>query len=427
MKSVLNVLFLSLILLVTCSCSRNSDTSDRALQQMLATKDYFSLVQALPHARKYLAKERWLYYQMYCDQFSGKDAQSNDCADQLLSKYRQKLNDTLLADVMAAKAMNYSRMYRYKEAAVLYDAVLDQYVHVLDSASFESYQNVYLLVNTLASVKPQTMSMTGDVEIAAYRNRMNHLMTPVESGGSSDEFIFDTGANISTVSEHCANKMGFSRFAVTIDMGTSTHVKIRSQLAVADSLYVGDILFENVVFLVVPDSLLTFPSVDYSIHGIIGFPVIFQMGEICFRKEGPIVILQSPRKTTLHNMFLDDFNPVVQLLTETDTLLFTLDTGARNSELSGKFYDHHRAMVEKEGEKRRSPRGGAGAIVDVDEYLLSGFHYTIGNKSHVLNEIPVICSEYDFNKCYDGNLGQDVFLQFDEMILNFQEMFLDFK
>lgn len=65
----------------------------------------------------------------------------------------------------------------------------------------------------------------------------------------------------------------------------------------------------------------------------------YQMGEIHVRKDGTIFIPQEPGNRHLENMFLHGLNPVVQLLSGSDTLLLTFDTGARSSELSKKYYE----------------------------------------------------------------------------------------
>jgi hypothetical protein len=252
-------------------------------------------------------------------------------------------------------------------------------------------------------------------------------MTPVKCGSRTDEFIFDSGANLSTISDSCAVKMGLTIFESNIEVGTVTDIKIRTQLAVADSLYLGDILIENIVFLVTPAEQMRFPSVNYEIHGIIGFPVFHQMEEIRVRKNGTMFIPQEPENRHLENMFLQGLNPVVQLLSGSDTLLLTFDTGANRTELSKKYYETHKAEVEQKGKLKTTMRGSGGGVVEVAAYELLDFPYQIGNSRNVLPEIAVSLQDYDFNKSLDGNLGQDVIMQFNEMILNFKYMYIDFE
>jgi predicted aspartyl protease len=272
------------------------------LTELLESKNFFKLQSTLTNVQNKLSEDRLLYYKMYCEQAFDNGLQSNECADILLDKYGKQLNDTIIAEILLVKSNNNIRDYQYKEATEIYNLLLTQYRSVLDSATIASCQNVLTLFGTLTAVKPQQIHKRENTEIKAYRNPFNHLLTPVKCGGVSDEFIFDSGANLSTISDSFAKKMGLTIFQSDIKVGTSTDINIQTQLAVADSLYVGDILFENVVFLVAPAEQMSFPSINYEIHGFIGFPILHQMSEIRMQKDGRIIVPKEPENRHLSNM-----------------------------------------------------------------------------------------------------------------------------
>ena len=319
---------LSVLTVISCADMKTDPATDTYLSGLLESKNYFKLRTEFANVQGKLSESRMHYYRMHCEHAFGNGLQSNKSADKLLKKYKDRLNDTLVIEILNVKADNYVRSYQYKEAAEVYNLLQSM---ASDSVEIAAYQNVQALYGTLATVKPQQIHLHRDTEIKAYRNRFNHLMTPVKCGGVTDEFVFYSGANLSTISDSCAIKMGLTILESSIKVGTVTDVSIRTKLAVADSLYVGDILFENVVFLVAPAAQMSFHSVNYEIHGVIGFPVFYQMGEIHVRKDGTIFIPQEPGNRHLENMFLHGLNPVVQLLSGNDTLLLTFDTGAKSS------------------------------------------------------------------------------------------------
>jgi hypothetical protein len=253
------------------------------------------------------------------------------------------------------------------------------------------------------------------------------MMTPVIVNGIQEEFIFDTGADLSTISESQAIKMHLKIIEQSASINSSTQNVIQSKLAVADSLYVGDLFFENVVFIVMPDEQLSFPEINYSIKGIIGFPVINQMGEVHLLKNGHIFIPKEVTRKQMQNMFFEGLTPVVRLNSKKSRLLFTFDTGARSSELSLKYFNEHKPQVKRKGELQKNQRGGAGGIVEVTEYMLSDFPLAIGPHQISLEKIPVTLEEYWFNAYFDGNLGQDVFMKFNTLIINFENMYIDFE
>ncbi len=49
-----------------------------------------------------------------------------------------------------------------------------------------------------------------------------------------------------------AKKLGLKVIKTGTNVESSTSQKIEANIAIADSIYIGDILFENVVFLVMP-------------------------------------------------------------------------------------------------------------------------------------------------------------------------------
>lgn len=428
MRNYKILMYLSILVFFACSnVSKNDSIVDKRLSDLLKSKNFYKLRLELDNVQNKLSEVRLLYYKTYCAQAFDNGQQSNEYADVLLSNYKNQLNDTIVSELLAIKSNNYIRSYHYKEAGDIYKTILEKYKSLLDSSEIADYQNAQQLFGTLALVRPQIIHKQNDIKISSYRNRFNHLMTPVKCGGIADEFIFDTGANLSAISVSYAKKMGLTFYESDITVGTVTHITVQTKLAVADSLYVGDILFENVVFLVTPDEQMSFPAINYEVHGIIGFPVIHQMGEIRMKKDGTVIVPKEVQDRKLHNMCLEGLNPIVQLISDSDTLLFTLDTGAKYTELSKRYYDNNKDEVEKNGKLQTSQRGGGGGVVEEKIYRLQNFPYTIGTKSNVLSEIPVILSEYTFNKYFDGNLGQDIFLQFNEMILNFQYMYIDFE
>jgi hypothetical protein len=427
MKTIKALFLLGSLFLVACYGDRQDNpAANNMLAELLENKNLFKLQAELNNNKNNLSDSRFLYYEMYCGQAFNNLEKSSYCADILLDKYKKQLNDTVIAEILQVKADNYVRNYHYKEAADAYSLLLEQYKTVLNDEEIANYENIKSLFGTLSAVKPQQIHKRTDAEIKAYRNLFNHLMTPVKCG-IADEFIFDSGANISTITDSCAKKMGLTIYESDISVGTTTDAKLKSRLAAADSFYVGDILFENVVFLVVPAEQMSFPQVNYEIHGVIGFPVLYQMEEIRIRKDGRVVVPKTSENRNLNNMFLSGLKPAVQLTSHNDTLIFLFDTGANTSELSKKYYENHRTEVEQNGALQTRSRGGGGGIVEAEEYELKDFPYTIGAKSSVLPKISVVVQDYDFVKHFDGNLGQDVITQFNEMILNFKHMYIDFE
>jgi predicted aspartyl protease len=71
------------------------------------------------------------------------------------------------------------------------------------------------------------------------------------------DFIFDTGANFSTVTETTAKRLNMRIMdTATIEVGSITSHKVRSKIGVCPEFNLGNIKVENAVFLVFPDEAL---------------------------------------------------------------------------------------------------------------------------------------------------------------------------
>ncbi|HYR09062.1 MAG TPA: aspartyl protease family protein, partial [Longimicrobium sp.] len=114
----------------------------------------------------------------------------------------------------------YVRTYRYGEAAEVYAVLAGE--ASADSAGRENAANVRGLWGALAGTPAQTVEAPGPVRMTTTRDRANLVNVPVESGGQRIDFVYDTGANLSTVTESTAREMGFRVFADSVRVGSST-------------------------------------------------------------------------------------------------------------------------------------------------------------------------------------------------------------
>lgn len=78
-----------------------------------------------------------------------------------------------------------------------------------DTAARENAVNARGLWAALAGTPAQTVQAPGPVRVATTRDRANLVNVEVESGGQWIGFVYDTGANLSTVTASTAREMGF--------------------------------------------------------------------------------------------------------------------------------------------------------------------------------------------------------------------------
>ncbi|MCU7375720.1 hypothetical protein PEC18_34120 [Paucibacter sp. O1-1] len=133
--------------------------------------------------------------------------------------------------------------------------------------------------------------------------------------------------------------------------------KIPVWAGVADSLYLGDILIKNAVFQVLPDEQLHFPSLNYTLDGILGFPVITQLKEVHIRRNGDFVISPNPTHSNLNNLAFDGSTTVISVKNDSDTLSFHFDSGATASEFYSNYFNRYKTEIQKKAKLKQSKVG----------------------------------------------------------------------
>jgi hypothetical protein len=327
------------------------------------------------------------------------------------------LPDSLRFRLRALRVTNYFRTFDYPSGLAAATEALADTVGA-DSSSIEELRNMRRIVHALADVSPQTLTRAG-----ATRFRMERGHIPVMIGDSARSYIFDTGANLSTMARSEAMALGLQILDADIDVGSSTDIHNTADLAVAPRMRIGTLEYRNVVFLVFDDRLLSFPG--FRIQGIVGFPVISAMGEIRVRRDGDVIVPSTPPVRRLQNLALSGMTPLTEVEWSGRANLCRVDTGASDTEFYEPFYRANAEAVRARGVADSAESGGVGGIRRLPIFVLRDVRVGIGDTSMVLPRAAVnvqsLSRAADDNYLY-CNVGRDVFDKFAEYVFNFREM-----
>jgi len=257
---------------------------------------------------------------------------------------------------------------------------------------------------------------------------MGLVQVPISHHQDSCNLAFDTGANLSVITETSARKLGMRIYPVKLDLasGISGQV-VQSSLAVADSLYLGEILIKNAVFLLLPDEMLYFKRGNYHQQGIIGQPIMAQLKEIAIRQDGRFEIPLHPSKSAFQNLALDGLMPIAEFTVHKESLPFRFDTGAGSSVLYLPYFDRYKKNVIQHGRPHKLKSSGVGGtITETDAYAIRDFSISIANHVTKLPQIHVRTSSVGTEKdLFYGNLGLNALGQFSTLTINFESMFIE--
>ena len=324
-------------------------------------------------------------------------------------------------------ADSYLKTFQYQKAANYYKLLAG--FKEAGAEEIKSYENSYKLWSALAEVPAQTISFAGDTRLQATRDKARLMNVPVEINNQTMDFVFDTGANLSTITASTAQKLGLKIIETDVSVGSSTDVSVKSKLGVAPVLKIGQVTVKNVVFLVLEDKSLYFPQINYQINGIIGFPVIEAFREITLTKKDEVIV---PARSSVgkfeQNMLLDELNPVILATYNNRKMSFTLDTGAQTSSFYQAFFKSQEEEIKKVAKLEKVKMGGAGGFKEVSAYILENPSLTIAGKQIALKKVEVLTEPINEDSRYFyGNLGQDLIRQFEKMTLNFDSMSIVFE
>ncbi len=430
MRKQKHLFFLIALLFLFNQCKRlNSGTDNNELAILLQNNKYFELAEKLSQKGINLTNKERLYYQAHCDNAFNDIDNSEKNINILLSKYETELTDIEKANLLEVRVRNYIRTFQYKKTVETCQKLINNYSEVLDSTELNHYKRAIEENAVLEDVEPSKVFKPHDsIEIESYRhNILTWIMLPIQQGAIKEDFLFDTGAELSVISKTMANKLGLKLIKAKVNVESSTGQKTEgAHYAIADSLYIGDVLLTNVVFLVMP--LFSIPELDFQLHGVIGSPQIMQLGECKIRKNGSM-LLSNNKTAKSKNIFfssLDGLYPVVQVINDTNRLSLVFDSGANKCNLSVNYYNRFKEMIESKGKISEVSESGVAGSMKKKSYKLFDFNFKIKNQANTMSEINVLTEqEDDFG--FDGTIGQDMLLKYDEVTVNLNKMYIEVK
>src|SRR5579862_1169169 len=197
-----------------------------------------------------------------------------------------------------------TRLGRYREAAGAWSEAL--LLTPADDPEREGNQNTRALMSALSEAPPVTAEFEEGALAKAVPNRLGSWDAPVQVNDTTGHWILDTGANISTLTETEAGRMGLSVRETTAYVSGSTGKKNALKLAVASDVRLGPAHIHNVVFLVLADQSLKIGPVRYQITGILGLPELRALSRVGISSDGIIRVYphESLRATT-PNLFFE--------------------------------------------------------------------------------------------------------------------------
>lgn len=330
------------------------------------------------------------------------------------------------ATALEALADDYNKSFRYEDAARTYDDLLANFSGQLGATQLQGTKDDAGVMHVLRRAPPQTITWQGPTRLKTERNMLNSMNTELTVNGVQQEWLLDTGANLSVVSKSFAKRLGLTPLAgFAQTMSGITGIENPMQIAVLPTLQMGGATLQNVVLLILDDANLNINmgKQAYQINAIVGYPVFQAFGAISFLQDGWFEAGDSARSSGAGTrMYMKLLAPVIECGVDGKNLPFSFDTGAAGTNLSMRYFERFQTDI-AQWKKAQSKSFGAGGEVTRKIYLQPRLQLVVGDKTATLERVPIFSEPMgtDLDELY-GNLGQDLVAGFDSFTLDFSKM-----
>jgi len=268
-----------------------------------------------------------------------------------------------------------------------------------------------------------THKASGRLDIA--RDGAGLVRIPVRIDGQPQDAVVDSGAGFSTISESAAKHLGVRVFDQAASVASVSKDAVATKIGVADRLEFGDAVLSNVVFIVLPDSALSFAGGAYRIDAVMGLPVFLALDRIELVTEGgkeslyygPTPGIAAPAS----NLVLAGLEPLVLVQAEKASapLRMFIDTGAVHSTLNAKAAQDYPALGEGAVATVAHLQGAGGESTDAKAQTVPVLKLVIDGRPFTLKDVRMVSkAEPDRH----GAIGQDVLKQGRSWALDFANM-----
>lgn len=315
---------------------------------------------------------------------------------------------------------SYFAQTQYEKAANALQASID-----LDPAiATKEMKDAAALSKIAISTPPIRRVGDGGATVVVHTDIANQKRAEISIADSRIPMIVDTGAEISVIAESGAIKAGMQFLDGSVSVGTVTE-DVSGKLALAKVIQIGEMHFENVLFLVLPDEQLTFADGAYFVDGIIGLPVFNAAGRIGWNNHAQELLLGT--HVTLNTGQVADAlwhtSGMGMRITYNDVAFPAfLDSGASRSSLTVNFLEHIQNSERENLLSFNRTITGVGGAVESSAVKMPSLTLGIGNKPFLFNDIVIATEKRDEAGGDIATLGSDMLTRAQSFKIDFAEM-----
>lgn len=402
--------------------------ADKKVGELLNTSNWFELERVYPVVKDDMQTPmlKLMAEVMLASNFN-RPAELREKLQKLIAEHQAELGFGNVCNMTVMGAMIEGYEGNYAVAADMVKAIADAVKSANSSLEGTGLSELLAYYEAVREYPAPILEKPAEDVKIALTEKSGLMWIPVVVNGKTYDFILDTGASFTMISQDLAKDMGAQIISNTVFVRGGESPGGYGQRAFIENMNLGPVSLKNIIAFVSEN-----PSDDdpLKVDAVLGMDFIKRAGEIQIDLSTMTLTIPVQRTLPLYgrNIILEVNIPIVEAAdVNGNKYTFILDTGASEDNLSDLWFSKNAEIAAKLPTLNQRTWGHGGIvqnqIVKIPEYKL-----IIDNASADFKEIPAILpANGTASSTRDGRLGMGLLRQFKKAIFNFEDMFVAFE
>ncbi|MDQ6737911.1 MAG: cation:proton antiporter [Gemmatimonadota bacterium] len=332
-----------------------------------------------------------------------------------------------LEEAVTALGASYLHVSRYREAAEVFGVARKNLLMKADTAARSRFAAWESIATALSSAAPQRVVWNTQANGVPLDNAGVPLGLTAAINDDSSRMVLglNPAVSLSMLDSGTAARHGIvpRTEAIRINLDGAP-VPVRA--GVVSSLDLATVTLANVPVLIVPDAYMRAQYPGAAAHGILGLPVLSELGSISYDRDGRIGI-SSPGSdvdtSSVANMVFTANNVVVRALYAGNPVNLALDARQTGSVLYPDFLKSFPSTPRQTPTTYTARASADGPAFTAPGYVLGSVTMMVGGRALELHDIPALLDAPARRPhAVSGVLGQDALRSSQRLTLDFSSM-----
>ena len=413
-------------LLILSSLIAKAQNADQMASEAISKNDWYTLKDLCSSKQAEMNPALYAFSNAMVLVTFNRNEEAEDAFKVLLGQYANDIGLENVINMAFLACRNYELMQEYAKAAdicremiELVESIDEVPNDLVDGFRTNMQRYLELAKYPAASVAMHSEGWTVPFRINTFETSSKQyvkMTVHTTINGNDADAIFDTGAGVNMITPEYAEKLGLKY--INTDMTVNGGGQVTSRMAIAESLTLGDMQMNNVLFTVL-EMKSGNEEADKNMNDvniIIGLPCIRLAREITMDfQKNTITIPATPHEYSDPNITFSPANHLLfaRCMHNGEPIDMNLDTGATGEwgHLDSAYYAAHKAEIDAITEFEEDRSAGLGGVTVETKPVLRDFALTVGGKECIFPRILVSKQENPQGAIAISALGMKYFSQ----------------